>query len=219
MALYDDEQDHVEDDEIGMTSMMKRWKKFSIRSDKDETTPPDLKRALFALECAVDSGSKTISNWEEAKAVLSTVIQFPDETLSTNRSSATSSAEVDEYRKRIKEATRAKDIDVCFEEAREQWKQLEYSRISTRFATSDEPALVDDQLVQDAAAKSDQLLSERVAKAYEEREQLAKDEAAQAMEERAAEAAREEEAAQLAACIAPSTNRGRAGNRRHCNVW
>jgi len=206
ISLYDHERDlekeeeGEKDNDIGVQSLMKRIKNLSMRAGKEEP-PMDLKRALFTLECNVDSGSKKISNWEDAKAALSTVIQFPDEVSTSDQSAPKTRDDVDEYRKRIKEATRAKDFDVSLEKSRQQWKQVAQSRITTKLATSDEPALVDDQFAQDAAAKEDQLLSEKIARAQAESERLAKGKAAREMEERAAEAAREEEAAQLAASL------------------
>lgn len=202
MALYDYERELNKDEggDDGLSSLMKRLKSLSLRTGKQEA-PLDLKRALFSLECSVDSGTKTVSNWEEAKAVLSTVIQFPDEVPTSDEPSAKSADEVDEYRKRIKEATHAKDFDVSLEQSREQWKQVAQSRIPSKLATSDETLSVEDQLLQDAVAREDQLLSEKIAKAKEESDRIAKGEAAREMEERAAEAARQEEAARLAASL------------------
>lgn len=193
MALYEDGQAEKDDNdyEIGISALMKKWKSLSLRSGKEEGSP-DLKGALRTLEYSVDSGLKQISNWAEAKEVLSSVVHFPDETPSLDHAISQANVEVEEYRKRIKEATQAKDIDVHFKESRGQWKQLAQARPPQKLAdsTSNEPALIDDGL--DYVAKSDQLLAETISKAYEERELRRKSEAIREMElaEREAEAAR-----------------------------
>jgi sentrin-specific protease 1 len=193
MVLYHDEQD---DD--SMSSMLKRWKRFSLLPVKEGATPCCLKRALTELETAVDSGTKTISNWDEAKAVLATLIQFPDEKPAEDQSTSQKASEVEEYKKRIKLATQVKDFDMKSKYA---WNRLREASIPSKFGTSDEPCLVDDQALLDAAAKNDALLSEKIARAQEESDRLAKGEAAKEMKERAAQAAREQEATRLAASL------------------
>jgi pantothenate synthetase len=82
---------------------MKKWRSLSLRPEKKEESL-NLKSALRTLECSVDSGSKQISNWEEAKEVLSSLVQFPDKTLPSDHVVSRTSHEVEEYRNRIKEA-------------------------------------------------------------------------------------------------------------------
>jgi sentrin-specific protease 1 len=176
MALYDDAgQEHGDD--YGVSAIMKKWKSLSLRQEKQDESP-DLKSALRALECSVDSGSKHISNWEGAKEVLSSVVQFPDETLPSEHDVSRSGHEVEDYRNRIKEATGVKDIDVHFEESREQWKRLAHARSPQKLADSSELAVVGSDYV----AKSDQLLAETLARAYEEREERMKSEVARELE-------------------------------------